>query len=323
MRDLPVPPYHLVLNTTMQTIATVVLWAGTIALLAYAYRLARQERSPFPLLLVLAVAAGSLIEPLYDIAYHLFRLDHGQQWTLFTAFGLPQPVWVMPAYVVVFALPALLLYRRLRAGAAVSLAFTFALVLTLTTAVFEIIAVNVDLYTYYGQAPVRVFGYPLWIGFMEGVQIATYAVLAAVLRHRATRPVHGVALFVLFPANFAWTTLGAGFPTLMAINTPDPSTFVMWLSVPISVAFSATSLWLATQLLMRQRQSMGDHTAAALATAGFQNHEVLAGIERPEPGDAVLDGHHQIGPVDEGDPGRSEPAAPISTDGHGGHRDRI
>jgi hypothetical protein len=267
MRDFPVPPYHLELNTTMQTIATVVLWAGTIALLAYAYRLARQERSFFPLLLVLAVATGSLIEPLYDIAYHLFWLDNGRQWTLFTAFGLPQPVWVMPAYVMVFGLPALLLYRRLMAGAPVSLAYAFALVLSFTTAVFEIIAINIDLYTYYGEAPVRLFGYPLWIGFMEGGQIASYAVLAAILRHRATRPVHGLALFVLFPANFAWDTLGAGFLTLMAINTPDPSTLVMWVTVPISVAFSATSLWWTTHLLERQRASLPTHSDKAPAAS--------------------------------------------------------
>jgi hypothetical protein len=265
MRDLPVPPYHLGLNTTMQTVATVVLWGGTIALLAYAYRLARQERSPFPLLLVLAVAAGSLIEPLYDIAYHLFWLDNGRQWTLFTAFGLPQPVWVMPAYVMVFALPALLLYRRLKAGAPVSLALTYGVVLSFTTAMFEIIAGKVDLYTYYGHAPVRVLGYPLWIGFMEGGQIASYAVLAAVLRHQATRPAHGVALFVLFPANFAWATLGAGFPTLIAMNTPNPSTLVMWLTVPISVAFAATSLWWATHLLERQRRSVPTDSAEAPA----------------------------------------------------------
>src|SRR5688572_18522300 len=102
MRDLAVPPYDLNLNTVMQTLATAVLWGGTLLLLAYAYRLARRERSPFPVLLVLATATGSLIEPLYDIAYHLFWLDNGEQWTLFTAFGLPQPVWVMPAYVLVF-----------------------------------------------------------------------------------------------------------------------------------------------------------------------------------------------------------------------------
>jgi hypothetical protein len=61
---------------------------------------------------------------------------------------------------------------------------------------------------------------------------------------------------MLFPANFAWDTLGAGFLTLMAINTPDPSTAVMWLTVPISVALSAASLWWTTQLLTRERQQL-------------------------------------------------------------------
>jgi hypothetical protein len=56
---------------------------------------------------------------------------------------------------------------------------------------------------------------------------------------------------VLFPANFVWDTLGADFPTLMAINAPDPSTIVMWLTVPISVAMSGTSLWWTTRLLER------------------------------------------------------------------------
>jgi hypothetical protein len=66
MRDLPVPPYDLALNTAMQTVATIALWAGTIALLACAYRLARQERSFFPLLLVLPAhgrsAGGSRLQ---------------------------------------------------------------------------------------------------------------------------------------------------------------------------------------------------------------------------------------------------------------------
>lgn len=253
MVDLAKPPYDLDLNTMMQTVATAVLWTGTLLLLAYAYRLSRRERSWFPVLFVVAVAAGSVIEPLYDIAYHLFWLDNGQQWTLFTSFGLPQPVWVMPAYVMVFALPAMLLHQRLMAGAGLRLVFKFGLVLSFTTAAFEIIAINLDLYTYYGEAPMRAFGYPLWIGFMEGGQIASYAVLATVLRRRATRPLHHLALFVIFPANFAFDTLGAGFPTVIAINTPDPSTLVMWLTAPISIAFSATSLWWTSQLLGRSQ----------------------------------------------------------------------
>ena len=89
--QLPLPTqetYARHLNETMQTIATIGLWAGTIALLIYAIKLGRQERSPLPVFIVLAVAAGSIFEPIYDITYHLHWLGadaqgHGPQWTLF------------------------------------------------------------------------------------------------------------------------------------------------------------------------------------------------------------------------------------------------
>ncbi len=159
----PSPPYDLPLNTTMQTVATLVLWGGTALLLAYAVKIARDERSILPVVLVLAAATGSLIEPMYDIAYHLHWLDNGEQWTLFTSFGLPQPVWVMPAYVMVFGLPALVLYRSLSRGATRARIFKIAALTTCTTAAFEITAINLDLYVYYGESPWRVLDYPLFI----------------------------------------------------------------------------------------------------------------------------------------------------------------
>jgi hypothetical protein len=255
MIPLPGPEtYALHLNHAMQTVATILLWGATLALLAYAVHLARQERSPLPVLIVVAVATGSVIEPIYDITYHLYWLGadaggHGPQWTLFTAFGLPQPVWVMPAYVVVFALPAVLLYRGFARGASMRRIFSWAALTAFTTALFETVANNVDLYTYYGQAPVRLLRYPLWIAFTEAAQITGYAVLCAIFANRAAKPWHGLALFVVFPANFAFETLGAGFPTLIAMNTPNPSTGLMWASVPLSVGLAAAGLWWTAKLL--------------------------------------------------------------------------
>jgi len=255
MLPLPGPEtYALELNEVMQTVATIVLWGGTIALLGYAIRLARVEKSYLPIVVVLSVAAGSIIEPIYDITYHLHWLGaegdgSGPQWTLFTSFGLPQPVWVMPAYVMVFALPAILLYRSFAAGVTIQKIFGFAALTATTTAIFEIIAVNVDLYTYYGEAPVRVFDYPIWIAFMESAQITGFAVLCAVMKLRAAKPYHCLALFLVFPANFAFETLGAGFPTLIAQNVPNPSTALMTLMVPVSIGLAATGLWWTSQLL--------------------------------------------------------------------------
>jgi hypothetical protein len=115
------PPYEHDLNLVMQTVATIVLWAGTAVALGLAVLKARRETTILPVVLIVAVAVGSILEPIYDTTYHLLWYTGGfvggsitgHQWTLFTAFGLPQPVWVMPAYVMVFGLPALIMYDRL------------------------------------------------------------------------------------------------------------------------------------------------------------------------------------------------------------------
>lgn len=264
---IPLPTqetYARELNETMQTIATIGLWAGTIALLIYAVKIGRQERSPLPVFIVLAVAAGSVFEPIYDITYHLHWLGadaegNGPQWTLFTSFGLPQPVWVMPAYVVVFALPAVMLYRTFAAGITLKGIYQWAGLTACTTALFETIAVNSGLYTYYGEAPTRFLNYPLFIAFMECAQITGFAVLCAVIKLRATRWQHTLVVFMVFPANFAFECLGAGFPTLVAMNAPDPSMPMMWAMVPISLVLAATGLYWTSQLLFTvQRLALAD-----------------------------------------------------------------
>lgn len=262
----PTPPYDLPLNTTMQTIATIVLWGGTALLLGYAITLVKRERSILPIVLVVAVAVGSLIEPLYDTAYHLFWLDSGRQWTLFTSFGLPQPVWVMPAYVMVFGMPALLMYRSFARGVTIKRVFSMAALTSLTTAAFEITAINLDLYVYYGESPWRVFGYPLFIGFMEGAQITGFAVLTALLSIYAVKPVHCLALFAIFPGNFALETLGCGFPTVILQNTSaNPNGMLLFFSAFASVGLAATALWWTTQSLLaaQRRRLVGDVEASA------------------------------------------------------------
>ena len=255
---MPVPPYAHHLNLVMQTIATVLLWSGTAATLVWAGVLSRRRGTILPVTLVVAVAVSSILEPLYDIAYHLLwytggsvggRLS-GHQWSLFTAFGLPQPVWVMPAYVMVFGLPALLMYDRLARGATGAMITRMAALLFVTTAAFETTANNLNLYGYYGQAPFRLLRYPLWIAVMESAQITGFAVLCAVLARRKTHERQCLALFAVFPANFGFDVIGAGFPALIAMNEPHPSTALMWVGALISMAFAATCLWWTSRLLL-------------------------------------------------------------------------
>jgi hypothetical protein len=263
----PMPFYGHHLNLTMQTIATVVLWAGTAGTLVWAGVLARRTKTALPVCLVLAVAAGSVLEPIYDLLYHLLWYVPGQ-WTLFTALDIPQPVWVMPAYVMVFGLPALLTYRAFAEGASLPKVFRLAALLTVTTACFETIANNVDLYGYYNEAAWRVLKYPLWIAFMEGIQITGYAVLCAVLQRRKTSEWQCLALFAVFPANFGFDVIGAGFPTLIAQNAQHVSTTLLQLSAVVSVGIAATCLWWTAQLLMHDQRREQTAPAWTLAVTG-------------------------------------------------------
>jgi hypothetical protein len=264
------------LNTALQTGVTVVLWALSIALLVQAVRIYRRDGSPLAVLLWFAIAVGSLIEPLYDIAYHLFWHvydDAGQdaQWTLFTAFDLPQPVWVMPAYIVVFAGPVIFMYEGLAKQASMSRIFRFAGITAFTTWFFETLMINLNLYSYWGNQPTNLLDYPVWISFMEAAQITGFAILVALLARRATKKIHLTAVFVLFPANFAFTTLGAGFPAIIAINSsPDASQLLLWPAAFASVGLAAATLWWTGRLLIHDQETAA---AAAPTTTGGEAPE--------------------------------------------------
>lgn len=251
---MPTPPYEHPVNLTMQTVATIVLWAATGLILTIAARRAVRKRSALPVLIVLAVATGSLIEPLYDIAYHLLWYVPGQ-WTLFTSFNLPQPVWVMPAYVVVFAGPTLYLYPKFAGGVSRRQILRYAGLTVVTTAVFETAAINLGLYTYYGPHAFRVLNYPLWISVMEAAQITGFAVLAAALSKAAQRQSSFLSVFALYPAHFAYALLGAGFPALIAINMPAPSMTLLCVTTVVSMIFAVSALMLVSDLLFEKPQA--------------------------------------------------------------------
>lgn len=243
---MPTPPFDHPLNLLMQTIATVVLWPLAIMVFVIAVRRSIREKTLFHISLVLAVAFGSLLEPLYDISYHLLWFIPGQ-WTLFTSFDLPQPVWVMASYVVVFAGPALYLAPRLEDGISLTKLYQLAGFTALTTATFEIIAINSGLYMYYGEHPFRFLQYPLWIAIMEASQITCFAMACVWLRRRAgQKPLVNLALFVLFPANFCFTTLGAGFPGVIIINTAEPSTVMLYIGALVSMTFAVLAIWMGS-----------------------------------------------------------------------------
>ncbi|CAN5680824.1 hypothetical protein BH10ACT9_BH10ACT9_17930 [soil metagenome] len=233
------PPIDHELNLTTQAILTYASWALTAVILGLAIRMGLRERTPFYALMVLATMVGAFAEPLYDVAMNLYFYSTQGMWTHFTAFDIPQPIWTHSGYVVLYASAAIYIAREIHRGTLTRRKlFIWAGVELLMSSAFEMFAINLGAYSYWGPHEIRIFQYPLVIGVLEAAQVICFAVAASVLRSRARDTWQLLGLFVLFPCTFFMANFGAGWPMIIAINAEHTSTVLVAAASLLSMAFA-------------------------------------------------------------------------------------
>jgi hypothetical protein len=237
----PAPIDHP-LNLTTQLVLT----AGSYAIFAIALLVAIgmgvRQRTPFYALIILAAAFGGLFEPLYDEGLMLYFYSIGQ-WTLYTSFDTPQPVWTLSGYATLYGANAIFICNRIHKGMRSADLYTWAAITFLGSCVFEMYGINGGAYEYYGPHVLRVFEYPLVIGLLETAQVICFSFVAAELRRRTTGSAPLLALFVLFPCVFYFVNFGAGAPTIIALHLDNPSTGVVQAATGLSILFALTLIW--------------------------------------------------------------------------------
>jgi hypothetical protein len=223
----------------------------TLVLLGVAIYLGRKEGgTPFYVLLVLASMVAAFAEPLYDVGFSLyFYSTHGMQ-TIFTAFGIPQPVWAYSGYAVLYATPAVYINRKIRQGALSRRELLAAAgVEFLMSCTFEIVGINIGTYTYWGPHVLRIFHYPVVVAALESAQVVCFAVAASQLRMRASRARDQLALFVIFPVTFFMANFGAGAAVIIGIHARNTTRLIVTLTTLVSIACAMILIRLAVSLL--------------------------------------------------------------------------
>ena len=234
---MPTPPYDHLLNLTTQAILTYASWTIALALLGVSVWRGYQKKTVFPVLIVLAAAVAALAEPLYDIGYKLLFFVPGQ-WTLFTYGEIPQPVWTISGYMILYAGPALFVCEALAAGISRRNFLTWAAGTLLASSVFEIYGIAGGAYSYWGAHALRVFGYPLAVGVLETTFVMVFSVLAHEYRNRATNSWALLGLFALFPATFYAVNFGIGAPTLVTLGLASPSPVLSTMGAIVSIGIA-------------------------------------------------------------------------------------
>jgi hypothetical protein len=257
------PPYDHSLNLVTQTIMTFASWVIALGLLTVAVRRGRQRRTLFPVFLVLAAGVAALAEPLYDLGFKLLFFVPGQ-WTLFIYGDIPQPIWTVSGYMVLYAGPAIFICENLARGISRRTFFTWAAVTLLASAVFEIYGIVGGAYAYWGPHALRIFGYPLAVGVLETAFVMLFSVLAHEYRNRVSSPLGLLGIFVLFPCTFYGVNFGIGAPMLVTLGvaSPSPALATIGAAVSIGVAVGVIAA-LANYAALAQYAAVPSSTTAA------------------------------------------------------------
>jgi hypothetical protein len=247
------PPLDHPLNLTMQAVLTLASWVITFAFVVEGARRGLKQRTPFFFLLVVAGGVGGLFEPLYDVGFKLLFYIPGQ-WTLFSAFGVPQPVWTISGYVTLFSGPAMLIADRIAAGLTREQLLRWFGLLIVTTTAFEMIGINGGVYAYWGPHAFRVLQYPLVVGVLEAAMVTTLGVAAAAYRSYAgAAPWRLAGLFPLFLVVFYGINFGLGAPTLVAIALDAPSPLLAQAASLLSIVAAGAAVWALSLTLPSSR----------------------------------------------------------------------
>jgi hypothetical protein len=193
-----------------QTVATAATFAVALAAAVIVAAVCRRERIVWPLVALAGGTVTCLLEPLFDHLYGLWFPSRGE-WTLFTTYGVHEPVWLPAAYLVVYGALPVLVVRRLNRAPTLRTVWQLYGLLVVVAVVAEITYIKVlGVYNYQFHQPFVVLGYPLFLGFVNSMS----ALIAGLAAWRLVPLLHGrqqLLLFALPPLAFGVDAVGSGF----------------------------------------------------------------------------------------------------------------
>jgi hypothetical protein len=247
MAPVPSPAQDSVIDPTGNLIATIVTFGLAVVALVLVVRLCVKDRIVWPALALVGGTVTCLLEPLFDHLYGLWFPSIGA-WTLFTTYGVHEPIWLPAAYLVIYGALPVLAYYRLRAQPTQRTVWQIYAVLVVVAIVAEIFYIQVGAYNYQYRQPFVVLGYPLFLGFVNSMS----ALIAGLAMYRlvpALRGRHQLALMAIPPLAFGVDAVGSGVLYLALRHSENPSTLLLHLGAITVVIGGALTVRLLAMLL--------------------------------------------------------------------------
>jgi hypothetical protein len=229
----PVPPGYVAGPTVgwLLTGAIMVLAGG--ALIWGITRWVR-HREDLPVLMWVGALVAVVAEPMLDLLCHIWYATD-LPLTVVSGWGVKVPLLVPLAWAFFVGMTGYVAYRRMLVGMSVRAVFALLGAYMLLDIALEYPAIIGNAWTYYGHHPLMLFGFGLWMTWINATGMIIGGFLAWVLEPRVTgvwRPV-----LLLCPGAgylMSWTVLS--FPNYLAMEWDPPTPALLALSL-LSLVF--------------------------------------------------------------------------------------
>jgi hypothetical protein len=243
-QQMPTVPVDALMPQTANLVVALLNYTVLLVVAVLMVRASRRTGSLLPLFCLLGGAVSFLMEPIYDIVGSVWY-PADSQLTLFRAFNVAIPAWLLPAYAWYIGGQGYLMFRKFESGINASQLWRFYLLFWLSNLALEVPGLTLGIYVYYGPQPFKLFGFPLWMAMtnslMPIVLGATYHSFGDILKGRS------VWLAVpMVPMAIGFCQIAAGWPTWLALNS-GKGLLVTDAAATVSLLLSMTVVYLVSR----------------------------------------------------------------------------
>lgn len=220
----------------------------------YAVRSARREGTLNPVYILIGGALSIFYEPMGDLGAHVTY--HADQTTAVAAYGFSVPTWMIPTYPFVVGVSVIWLINTLRTGLTAQKWWIYYSIFVVCAICFELPMIFLRAVQYYGTQSITVFGYPVWMAFVNvtGLVFVPGTILYLLIEHGVINKRNGFLLIPLTPLVAAGSHTAADFTRSYVMNGDHGRVAIEAVSL-VSIAAAVFLAWLCSRVLLSERAS--------------------------------------------------------------------
>jgi len=260
---MPQPPDYGI-SDVIEHRAIAICAVLALASLVHCAARARRDRSAVPLYLFAAGALTVWFEPYPDLLGAAVFPERGQVGWI-SSFDREIPMYIGLTYMFYWAPAWIWILDRFRRGLTVRAYWATCGAMLVATCAVELVPLHYGLWTYYGEQPLRIGGFPLWWAFINGHSFIASAVVLHLLLDLLPRSRRWLLVPVMPAVVLAAHTGGAmiGFSTVSSTSNGT----VTLLGTLGAMAFTTAMCWIYSLVVCRARPAAGGPAAGVRAPA--------------------------------------------------------